>query len=215
MNYQTSKKTVTVVIFIQMLISIGLAFLLDTFLIRPMVRDLSRNMSLEFFNAKVYLVFFLQVLVIFALFQLILRKRVDRLTFLSLSLVYIALLFVSLFGSEGSLERAYNFDLFSLMYVENLQNNILNFLLFFPLGYYMRKRSFGQLMMVSFVGIVLVEIIQFYNRRGLFNIHDIVIALLAIGVAHYLANKHEIELCGYGDKSFSLSWTSIFLNKVR
>lgn len=94
-------------------------------------------------------------------------------------ILYIIIMVILLFGRSTS-ERMINMNIMELFSVDALSQNILNFIFFVPIGYFLRKKKFVHVVITSICLVAAIEALQLILRRGVFDIVDIVIDIVAI-----------------------------------
>ncbi len=77
-------------------------------------------------------------------------------------------------GIELGLGQLLKHDAMSIWY------NCLNYLLFVPLGYYVRKQSIGKAAGITLGLILCIETLQFVSARGVFDMSDILLNCMGI-----------------------------------
>lgn len=135
----------------------------------------------------------IQIFVIFIIMRLIVSKRINKPTLIAISVAYVSMLIVLLFG-RVVMEPTFNFNLgylfdFSGM---NVMQNLLNFMFFIPLGWFactLNQRYAVSLPIVIacvVASVIGIELIQYFSLRGIFDIVDIVLNVAGIMSGYYL-----------------------------
>lgn len=135
----------------------------------------------------------IQIFVIFIIMRLIVSKRINKPTLIAISVAYVSMLIVLLFG-RVVMEPTFNFNLgylfdFSGM---NVMQNLLNFMFFIPLGWFacrLNQRDAVSLPIVIacvVASVIGIELIQYFSLRGIFDIVDIVLNVAGIMSGYYL-----------------------------
>ncbi|MGL5531122.1 MAG: VanZ family protein [Culicoidibacterales bacterium] len=134
----------------------------------------------------------IQIFVIFIIMRLIVSKRINKPTLIAISVAYVSMLIVLLFG-RVVMEPTFNFNLgylfdFSGM---NVMQNLLNFMFFIPLGWFactLNQRDAVSLPIVIacvVASVIGIELIQYFSLRGIFDIVDIVLNVAGIMSGYY------------------------------
>lgn len=135
----------------------------------------------------------IQIFVIFIIMRLIVTKRINKPTMIAISVAYVSMLFVLLFG-RAVMEPTFNFNLSYLFDFSGMNGmqNLLNFVFFLPLGWfvYMLNQRYQMslpLVIVCVVASVIgIELIQYFSLRGIFDIVDIVLNVAGVLSGYYL-----------------------------
>lgn len=64
--------------------------------------------------------------------------------------------------------------------------------MFIPIGYFMRKLKYHNLLIVSFVISLGIELIQVLTMRGIFDTFDILLYFIGINIGYLLFNKFRL-----------------------
>lgn len=149
----------------------------------------------QFLNPLLLMILLFQNVIIYCFIILFKKKYINKMLYHTLIILYGIIMLVLLFA------RYYigintNFDL-RLLFVFNIENFFqisMNFLCFLPLGYFLRRCSIIQLILMSVALILGIECLQLITKRGIFDICDIVINLSAIWASFALVKKYNFDM---------------------
>lgn len=135
----------------------------------------------------------IQIFVIFIIMRLIVSKRINKPTLIAISVAYVSMLIVLLFG-RVVMEPTFNFNLGYLFNFSgmNVMQNLLNFMFFITLGWFactLNQRYAVSLPIVIacvVASVIGIELIQYFSLRGIFDIVDIVLNVAGIMSGYYL-----------------------------
>ncbi|MGL5915904.1 MAG: VanZ family protein [Culicoidibacterales bacterium] len=145
----------------------------------------------------------MQIFVIFIIMRLIVSKRINKPMLIAISVAYVSMLIVLLFG-RVVMEPTFNFNLgylFDFSWL-NVMQNLLNFMFFIPLGLFacmLNQRYAVSLPIVIacvVASVIGIELIQYFSLRGIFDIGDIVLNVAGILSGYYLTR--------YGTRTLSV-----------
>ncbi len=133
-----------------------------------------------------------QTLMIYVITKYCFEKKISQFNIKLLWCVYLLTMLLLLFGRPG-IGRQINLDLTEFFNgnLMNLFQIALNFILFFPLGFLLRK--FNKKTAVLFAaGLVIgIELLQYITARGIFDICDIVTDTFAILISYLWFHNHK------------------------
>ena len=108
--------------------------------------------------------------------------------------IYFLVMTLLLFG-RSYLGQNLNLNLLELFNFEfsNLSQILLNFLLFLPMGYWIKKYSFIKALVITLIFVFSIELIQLITHRGIFDIVDIVIDSLSIITSYFVLKNIKFK----------------------
>ncbi|MBO4998407.1 MAG: VanZ family protein [Lachnospira sp.] len=137
------------------------------------------------------------------LLWVIIKKRVTRLWFRIVTILYFCLL-ILVFWGRPSYERVFSLNLIAaladcIQSREMLLQMILNLAVLFPLGYLFRFKSIPyKKSILCFLGIsFIIEIVQYITKRGSFDIFDIILYITGMTLGYFVFSNLKLEV---GDK---------------
>ena len=132
--------------------------------------------SQYFENFVYYTVFIGQTIVIFIAFNSLFKNHTNDCIIKLLWMIYFALMAVLLFGRQYIGENM-NLSISGLLDFNrmNMLQIALNFILFLPLGYLLRKLPDSKAIIISILLVCLIELIQAVSHRGIFDLVDIIV----------------------------------------
>lgn len=131
-----------------------------------------------------------------AVLSLIINQRINKQLFIVICIAYFTTLFTVLF-LRSSIERIFIFNPFigladTFSNWETALQNVINLVMFIPIGYFMRKLKYHNLLIVSFVISLGIELIQLLTMRGIFDTFDILLYFIGINIGYLLFNKFRL-----------------------
>ncbi|GCD12837.1 VanZ family protein [Clostridium tagluense] len=152
-------------------------------------------------NYNVYIIVFIfclimQIMLVFSIIRLFRNKKIDKNTFRVLVVLYISIMIVLLFGRQV-MEVSINLNPINLIRFKDKDTflqNILNIIFFLPIGYLLKNIELKKVVLYSLIGTFLIELIQLVTKRGFFDINDIILNMIGIGISYYLSKKFKVEL---------------------
>ncbi len=130
----------------------------------------------------------LQVFAFTAIIYFILARQFPKPFLYILSICYFMVMIILLFG-RPVMGVNYNFNILELFNIDFAATNVFNFLLFLPIGYFIRKKKILFTIIFSIVLVLGIEFMQLVTGRGIFDITDIIIDVLAIIIGYLIFNK--------------------------
>lgn len=132
------------------------------------------------------------------LLNLIFYWKINKPLFYIIVIVYFCVLFSVLFLRRYT-EQIYIFNpLISLKDVFTsrlmLFQSFMNFIVFIPIGYFVRKLSYKKVLLFSILFSVLIEFCQVLTRRGFFDTLDIILYVLAITLGYFISKKLKLDI---------------------
>ena len=128
------------------------------------------------------------------LLNLIFYRKINKPLFYIIVIVYFSVLFLRKYT-----EQIYIFNPFvSLKDVFTsrlmLFQSFMNFIVFIPIGYFVRKLSYKKVLLFSILFSVLIEFCQVLTRRGFFDTLDIILYVLAITLGYFISKKLKLDI---------------------
>lgn len=121
---------------------------------------------------------------------LFVNRKVNKQLFYIICVTYFAVLFAVLF-LRYSIEKVFVFnpltglaDAFSDRSMA-LQS-IINLVMFIPMGYFVRKLKYRNLLIFSIVLSLAIELIQVATMRGFFDVFDIILYFIGINIGYFI-----------------------------
>jgi len=146
------------------------------------------------FDFPIILILYIgQTLIIYIISNLLINRRINSKNLNFMWCIYFLVMAFLLFGRQqiGSRINMNIMEMFNLNQLNILQN-LMNFLLFIPIGYLLRKLKLAYSVIVGLLNVLAVETTQLILQRGIFDIVDIVIDTLSI-LTGYLITKRIIR----------------------
>lgn len=127
------------------------------------------------------------------LLNLIFYRKINKPLFYIITITYFCILFSVLFLRRYT-EQIYIFNpLISLkdIFTSRLMlfQSFMNFIVFIPIGYFVRKLSYKKVLLFSILFSVLIEFCQVLTRRGFFDTLDIILYVLAITLGYFISKE--------------------------
>lgn len=179
---------------LDMFISVILGIILNYFVTSEIISYLFQGLS-KIYIVISFIAIIIQILFIFTSIRLIRCKEIDKKTYILLWILYWSIIVLLLFGRRQS-ESIVNFNILYLFEKDSLIQNIMNIILFMPIGYlfYSKKLKKGKMFLISFSGVILIELIQMILRIGIFDVCDIILNILGISIGYFICNKLNLKL---------------------
>ena len=114
-----------------------------------------------------------------------------RLLWVIYFLVMILLLFFRVYHDNNinlNILELFNFE------TTNLSQNILNLILFIPIGYWLKHLKISSVLLLSLLLITSIELLQFVSHRGIFDVVDILINTIGIMIGYIIFKTVHIKL---------------------
>lgn len=132
------------------------------------------------------------------LLNLIFYRKINKPLFYIITITYFCILFSVLFLRRYT-EQIYIFNpLISLkdIFTSRLMlfQSFMNFIVFIPIGYFVRKLSYKKVLLFSILLSVLIELCQVLTRRGFFDTLDIILYVLAITLGYFISKKLKLDI---------------------
>lgn len=132
------------------------------------------------------------------LLNLIFYRKINKTLFCIITITYFCVLFSVLFLRRYA-EQIYIFNPFISLkdiFTSRLMlfQSLMNFILFIPIGYFVRKLSYKKVLLFSILFSVLIEFCQVITRRGFFDTLDIIIYVLAITLGYFIFKKIKLDI---------------------
>lgn len=132
------------------------------------------------------------------LLNLIFYRKINKPLFYIITITYFCVLFSVLFLRRYT-EQIYIFNPFiSLKDILTsrlmLFQSFMNFIVFIPIGYFVRKLSYKKVLLFSILLSVLIELCQVLTRRGFFDTLDIILYVLAITLGYFISKKLKLDI---------------------
>lgn len=132
------------------------------------------------------------------LLNLIFYRKINKPLFYIITITYFCVLFSVLFLRRYT-EQIYIFNpLISLKDILTsrlmLFQSFMNFIVFIPIGYFVRKLSYKKVLLFSILFSVLIEFCQAITRRGFFDTLDIILYVLAITLGYFISKKLKLDI---------------------
>lgn len=132
------------------------------------------------------------------LLNLIFYRKINKPLFYIITISYFCILFSVLFLRRYT-EQIYIFNpLISLkdIFTSRLMlfQSFMNFIVFIPIGYFVRKLSYKKVLLFSILFSVLIEFCQVLTRRGFFDTLDIILYVLAITLGYFISKKLKLDI---------------------
>lgn len=132
------------------------------------------------------------------LLNLIFYRKINKPLFYIITITYFCILFSVLFLRRYT-EQIYIFNpLISLkdIFTSRLMlfQSFMNFIVFIPIGYFVRKLSYKKVLLFSILFSVLIEFCQVLTRRGFFDTLDIILYVLAITLGYFISKKLKLDI---------------------
>lgn len=138
----------------------------------------------------------MQILFIFVLIRLCRTKKISKYPLRAITILYIFTMIVLLFGrpATGASISMNILELFNFSDRAVLFQNIFNIIFFLPIGYLFKNSSTKNAVICSFIGVIIIELIQLLTYRGIFDICDIILNIAGILIGYYLSKKINAKL---------------------
>jgi hypothetical protein len=132
------------------------------------------------------------------LLNLIFYRKINKPLFYIITITYFCVLFSVLFLRRYT-EQIYIFNpLISLKDILTsrlmLFQSFMNFIVFIPIGYFVRKLSYKKVLLFSILFSILIEFCQVLTRRGFFDTLDIILYVLAITLGYFISKKLKLDI---------------------
>lgn len=132
------------------------------------------------------------------LLNLIFYRKINKPLFYIITITYFCVLFSVLFLRRYT-EQIYIFNPFiSLKDILTsrlmLFQSFMNFIVFIPIGYFVRKLSYKKVLLFSILFSILIEFCQVLTRRGFFDTLDIILYVLAITLGYFISKKLKLDI---------------------
>lgn len=146
--------------------------------------------SFQFEQILYILVFIVQALVIFLIFN---HRRISDITSLQIKCIwclYVCIMLVLLFG-RSYINAPVNMNIMEMFSLNPslFFQNVFNFLFFIPLGFLFKSTSRIQaIVLKAFLIVFVIEITQLISHRGIFDITDIILNTSGIICGYFLSS---------------------------
>ena len=132
------------------------------------------------------------------LLNLIFYKKISKPMFVTIVIAYICVLFSVLFLRRFT-EQVYIFNplvsLKDLFYSRlMLFQSFMNFIIFIPIGYFLRKFTYKKVIIFSIIFSLLIELCQVITMRGFFDTLDAIIYVLGISTGYFIFKKIKLDI---------------------
>jgi len=185
----------------QILISLGLALLLNKYVTLQAIRGYS--FFYMFYQHKFLLhtlLFLFQSSIIFIIIYLLSYRKVNKYAIYSFLFTYVLLLLFSLFVRAPMKNYQFTINVFDLFdYFRNdhkqaIFETTFNVLLLIPIGFLFKHKSLIFTILISTGIFLIIEFLQLMSRRGFFDITDIMLNLIGILIGYFISKKISIQL---------------------
>lgn len=151
------------------------------------------------FDYPIILILYIgQTLIIYMISNLVINRRINSTNLNFLWCIYFLVMAFLLFGRQkiGScinmnIMEIFNFNQFNILLI------FMNFLLFMPIGYLLRKLKLAYSVIVGLLIVLAIETTQLLSQRGIFDIVDIVIDTLSILTGYLITKRIIMKKTGY------------------
>jgi glycopeptide antibiotics resistance protein len=129
-----------------------------------------------------------QTILIYTTIDYAVERKISPVNIKILWAIYFIVMAFMLFGRR-SIGIVINLDLSEFLntYYENVALMIMNFIVFIPVGYLLRRYPWTKAAIFALLIVLCIETMQLVTQRGMFDIVDIIIDTAAIIVGYFLS----------------------------
>ena len=151
--------------------------------------------SFRFEQILYIIIYFGQSIVIYYFINFLQKNKISKNQIKLLWILYACVMLILLFGRMdlGSMINLNIMELFNFDFM-NISQIVLNFILFMPIGYWIKNFKMKKAFILTIIFVFSIEILQLVTHRGIFDIVDIIIDSLSIMCGYFICKKYNFKI---------------------